>query len=81
MRAVSHADEEPHTPCRTQCESQCKIILEMVDADLLEVPTKTFSDTSQYTKSTVRPHPGVCRTSEIGAAGCCKRNLSQRSFC
>jgi hypothetical protein len=78
MRAVSHADEEPHTPCRTQCESQCKIILEMVDADLLEVPTKSFSDTSHYTKSTVRPlaHVAVAAASALTASAVvCLLNL------
>jgi hypothetical protein len=54
-----------------QCEEQCKAILEIVDADLLSVPTMTFSDTSHNTKSTVRrlPHlPGSAVQQTVAAA-------------
>ena len=47
---------------------QCKVILEIVDADLLSVPTKTFSDTSQYTKSTVRRSAHVAVAAALSAA-------------
>jgi len=47
---------------------QCKVILEIVDADLLSVTTKTFSDTSQYTKSTVRRSAHVAVAAALSAA-------------
>ena len=49
---------------------ELKVILDIVDADLLEVPTKSFSDTSHYTKSTVRPlaHVAVAAASALTAS-------------